>query len=72
MGFQTCKYRKKENGEIEHQMFDSDEIPDGWEDSPAVFKNGSEPVMENPPEEIPAGGFFSPKKTRKKRKKRGD
>ena len=30
MGFLTCKYRKNKDGEIESEMFDSDNIPDGY------------------------------------------
>lgn len=77
MGY--CRYRKNENGEIESRRFDSEEIPDGWVDSPAVFKNNSEPVMENPPEAVPEHtqgltDVSDPVKTKKKRRKktRGD
>ena len=45
MGYQTCKYRKNPSGEIESRMFDSDEVPYGWLDSPAdIPMNGSDPV----------------------------
>jgi len=80
MGYRTCKYRKNENGEIEDRIFDSDEIPDGWSDSPADLKNGSEPVMENPPEAMPEvpehthglTDVSAPMMGKKKRRKRGN
>lgn len=68
MGFLTCKYRKNKDGEIESEMFDSDNIPDGWEDSPACFDNKKEPVdvSDDMPSE-PSMDFV-----KKKRRKRGD
>jgi hypothetical protein len=45
MGFQTCKYKKGANGEVESKLFDSDDVPDGWKDSPAeISNNGTDPV----------------------------
>jgi len=73
MGFLTCKYRKGEDGNVESKMFDSDEIPDGWLDSPAdIPMNGSDPVKipkapEAPKEPEAQAGIF--KKKRRKRSK---
>lgn len=66
MGFLTCKYRKNKSGEIESEMFDSDNVPDGWEDSPACFDKKKEPVDEDMPSDPPLAFV------KKKRKKRGD
>lgn len=36
MGFPTCKYRRGAFGRgVESRVFDSDDIPPGWLDSPA-------------------------------------
>ena len=73
MGYQTCRYRKNDNGEIEAEMFDSDDVPDGWVDSPADLKNGSDPVMPNPPEHtLGLTDVSEPKAIKKTRKKRGN
>jgi len=34
MGVPTYMYRKNAKGEVEAQVFDSDNIPKGWVDSP--------------------------------------
>lgn len=68
MGFQTCKYRKGENGEIESRLFDSDEIPPGWKDSPAdISNNGSDPIETPEKPEEPEAKATIFKKKRKKR-----
>lgn len=79
MGFPTCKYRKNENGEIESEIFDSDEVPSGWSDSPADLANGGlteasekfiKPAMELLAKEIDVDLPIN--KSKKKRRKRGD
>ena len=38
MGNPTFLYRAGKNGEVESKIFDSDDLPDGWVDSPAAIK----------------------------------
>lgn len=38
MGFPTWRYRMANNGKMSSRIFDSDEIPPGWVDSPAKVK----------------------------------
>lgn len=46
MGHPTYMYRRHESGEIEGAVFDSDELPNGWVDSPA--KVDDETKVEKP------------------------
>ena len=59
MGHQTYMYRKNEAGEVESQVFDSDDIPKGWSDSPAKLEKAPPAVLEKPVQKA-------------KQKKRGD
>ncbi len=68
MGFQTCKYKKGANGEVESKLFDSDDVPDGWKDSPAeISNNGTDPVKIPEKTEEPEAKVNIFKKKRKKR-----
>lgn len=51
MGHPVWMYRKDENGVAEAKLFDSEDIPEGWSDSPEAAALFTAPKRGRPPKD---------------------
>ena len=55
MGNPTCMYRRGAFGRVFSRIFDSDDIPPGWVDTPAKLPAADAPARKKAPKNAKAG-----------------